>query len=63
MEETILLEKIKSLPIDLQMELEAFIDKLLEASKAKKRPFGILKGKIQMDKDFDETPEDFLPYE
>lgn len=62
MEDAILLEKIKSLPSEIRKELELFIDKLNEASKSKKRPFGIFRGKIKMSDDFNETPEDFKEY-
>jgi len=68
-----ILEKIKSLPLDKQKEVEDFVDSLLPkkiaetnntASLAEERRkyFGRLKGKIWIADDFDQTPEEFNEY-
>lgn len=68
-----ILEKIKSLPLDKQKEVEGFVDSLLEKSmvethdtislaEERRKNFGRLKGKIWIADDFDQTPEEFNEY-
>lgn len=57
--------KINSLPENLKKELEEYVDKLLKRLKkepGKKRPIGLMKGKIWISDDFDEPLEDFKDY-
>ena len=58
--------KINSLPSEMKKELETFVDQLLKRLKKdppkKKRPLGLLKGKIHIPDDFDEPLEDFKDY-
>lgn len=58
--------KINSLPSDMKKELEAFVDQLMKRLKKepqkKKRPLGLLKGKIHIPDDFDDPLEDFKDY-
>ncbi len=58
--------KINSLPNNLKTEASDFVDFLFEKSrkvkKTKKRKAGFLKGKIEMNPDFDEPLEDFKEY-
>lgn len=59
------IEKINSLPIELQKEVEDFIDFLkskVENNKDGKRKLGLAKGQIKMSADFDEPLEDFKEY-
>ena len=65
MSNTMLYNKIKSLPENLQSEASDFIDFLLKKNQKKngiKRKAGFLKGKIKMSADFDEPLEDFKEY-
>ncbi|MGB0430850.1 MAG: DUF2281 domain-containing protein [Bacteroidia bacterium] len=60
-----ILEKINSLPLDLQKEVEDFIDFLktrVDQKRPEKRKLGLLKGKIRMSDDFDEPLEEFKDY-
>ncbi len=68
-----ILEKINSLPLDKQKEVEGFVDSLLEKSmvethdtislaEERRKNFGRLKGKIWIADDFDQTPEEFNEY-
>lgn len=58
--------KINSLPSEMKKELEVFVDQLMKRLKKappkKKRPLGLLKGKIHIPADFDEPLEDFKDY-
>ena len=63
------LEKVKMMPPDFQQEVKNFIDFLWERKMGlnkevdnKERIPGLLKGKMWMSADFDETPEDFKDY-
>ncbi|MBI1184938.1 DUF2281 domain-containing protein [bacterium] len=59
------IEKINSLPLDLQREVEDFIDFLkskIDRSKKNKRIAGLAKGKVKMLDDFDEPLDDFKAY-
>ncbi len=60
-----ILEKINTLPIELQKEVEDFKDFLkskVDLKKADKRKLGLLKGKIKMSDDFDEPLDEFKEY-
>lgn len=58
--------KINSLPENLRIEANDFIDFLISKKKSskikKKRKAGFLKGKIEISKDFDEPLDDFKEY-
>ena len=58
--------KINSLPSEMKKELEAFVDQLMKRLKKeppkKKRPIGLMKGKIWIADDFDAPLEDFKDY-
>ncbi len=66
-------EKIKSLPLDKQKEVEAIVNSLLEKQELqpvdmvaiieqRRKSVGRLEGKIWMADDFNETPEEFKEY-
>lgn len=68
-----ILEKIKSLPLDKQKEVEDMVDSLLLRYKPepvdmaaiieqRRKNLGRLEGKIWMADDFNETPEEFKEY-
>ncbi len=61
-----LLVKFNGLPEDLRKQVVDFIDALLKRAPKpehpKKRPIGLMKGKIRMADDFDEPLEDMRPY-
>ena len=61
-----LYNKINSLPEDLKMEVQDFVEFLQTKAKKdtlnKPRAFGSLKGKIQMTDDFDAQMENFKDY-
>lgn len=62
-----LLVKFNGLPEDLRKQVTDFIDALLKRTPKqevpkKKRPIGLMKGKIRMADDFDEPLEDMRPY-
>lgn len=65
---TEILEKIKLIPKNYQQEVVDFIDFILEKKvqnptvSSKKRPLGLLKGKMKMSASFDEPLEDFKHY-
>jgi len=58
--------QINSLPENLRKEVEYFVQSLIQKSNTKKilkkDLSGILKGKIKMSDDFDESLEDFKEY-
>ena len=63
------LEKVKMMPPDYQQEVKDFIDFVWEKKMGlsseidkNERIPGLLKGKMWMAPDFDETPEDFKDY-
>jgi hypothetical protein len=68
MDATQILEKIKLVPKNYQQEVVDFIDFILEkkakkdVSVLKKRPLGLLKGKMKMSTSFDEPLDDFNSY-
>jgi len=67
MSETVLLEKIKSLPEDSKEELYEYLNKLVSKNGVKSKPkgkrgFGSMKGMIEMSDDFDEPLEEFKDY-
>ncbi len=68
MDDTQILEKIKLVPKNYQQEVVDFIDFIIEkkAKKTslvlKKRPLGLLKGKMKMSLSFDEPLDDFNTY-
>jgi len=66
MEHTKLLTKLNHLPIEMQSEVNDFIDFLISRKKkkiSKKKPtFGSAKGQITISTDFDEPLEDFTEY-
>jgi hypothetical protein len=62
-----LLVKFNGLPEDLRKQVVDLIDALLKRTPKpeppkKKRPIGLMKGKIRMADDFDEPLEDMRPY-
>lgn len=63
-----LYKKLEKLPPNLKLEVQHFIDFLLEKTSSqtepskKKREFGSLKGKIHLSKDFDDPIDDFKEY-
>ena len=66
-----LLVKINALPAELQSEVGAFVDRLLERFRTsgpakepekKSRPIGLMRGEIWMADDFDAPLEDFKNY-
>lgn len=63
-----LYKKLEQLPPDLKIEVQNFIDFLLDKNNSKneiqviKREFGSLKGKIHLSKDFDDPVDDFNEY-
>ena len=68
-----ILEKIKSLPLDKQKEVEEIVDSLLLKQQSepidmaaiieqRRKSVGRLEGKIWMADDFNETPEEFKNY-
>ena len=63
-----LYKKLEQLPPELKIEVQNFIDFLLDKNKSKneiqviKREFGSLKGKIHLSKDFDDPVDDFKEY-
>lgn len=63
-----LYKKLEQLPPDLKIEVQNFIDFLLDKNKSKNeiqvknREFGSLKGKIHLSKDFDDPLDDFKEY-
>ena len=63
-----LYKKLEQLTPDLKIEVQNFIEFLLDKNKsnkevqAKKRKFGSLKGKIHLSKDFDDLVDDFKEY-
>lgn len=68
MDTTQILEKIKLIPTNYQQEVVDFIDFILEKkvkkthNPLKKRPLGLLKGKMKMSASFDEPLDDFNNY-
>jgi hypothetical protein len=68
MDATQILEKIKLVPKNYQQEVVDFIDFILEkkakkdTTVLKKRPLGLLKGKMKMTSTFDEPLDDFKSY-
>ena len=59
--------KINSLPEDLRKQVTDFVEFLLARGKRsdpkkKKRPIGLMKGKIRMADDFDAPLDDMRPY-
>lgn len=63
------LEKVNLMPPDFQQEVKGFIDFVWEKKMGLQhnvdkngRIPGLLKGKMRMSPDFDETPEDFKDY-
>ncbi|MCX6155011.1 MAG: DUF2281 domain-containing protein [Candidatus Kapabacteria bacterium] len=64
--DTLLLEKIDSLPESLISEVDIFVDYLLFKTSIKneepQRTPGFLKGKVWMADDFDEPLEEFKEY-
>ena len=63
-----LYKKLEKLPPNLKLEVQNFIDFLLENTSTQieppknKREFGSLKGKIHISKDFDDPIDDFKEY-
>lgn len=66
MNNSTLYHKINSLPENLKLEVQDFVDFLLAKSEKdigkKARIFGCMKGKIKMAEDFDAPLEDFKEY-
>lgn len=69
MSELDFLEKVNLMPPDYQQEVKSFIDFVWEKKMGlqagidkNERIPGLLKGKMWMSADFDETPEDFKDY-
>lgn len=66
------IEKIKTLPLDKQQEVDDFVDFLVKkyqfkseeesVGEQRRKNAGLAKGKIWMADDFNETPEDFKDY-
>ncbi len=60
------LVKFNSLPDDLRKQVVEFIELLLarkqKPEQKKKRPIGLMKGKIRMADDFDAPLDDMRPY-
>lgn len=63
------LEKVKLMPSDYQQEVKDFIEFVWEKKMGLQHDInkngripGLLKGKMWMSSDFDETPEDFKDY-
>lgn len=59
--------KFNSLPEDLRKQVVAYLESLLagkpkEKPHKKKRPIGLMKGKIRMADDFDAPLDDMRPY-
>ncbi|QEK52199.1 DUF2281 domain-containing protein [Pedobacter aquae] len=68
MSTTEILEKIRLIPENYQQEVVDFIDFILEKKvkktsiSSKKRPLGLLKGRMKMSDSFDDPLEDFKSY-
>lgn len=63
------LEKVKLMPPDYQQEIKDFIDFVWEKKMGLQQDIdktgripGLLKGKMWMSSDFDQTPDDFKDY-